>query len=315
MYPNNFYMNSNRSQNEPDKLATEQYSFKDIIIASFVLIFIIAFIYMYFFNGKGKINISNSDINSNSNINSNDINNDNDLKSNVVWKVREAEEDLPKTVTNGEYYDYSKINIKPTITILPAKIYDTITEIKGSVQSTTLASDEYNKNYVVFSGSDKATVITPDMIPKFNTQVIPKQTIDFVWTDVNSGKCYIPEKDGRVFNKIILGDCSGNNANYRWEDGLIKHIGLSSPATADTPEIGIYVQTKNNTDDPKEDESLTLSRVYDVKNEMMFDRRKFDFIQTGDNLSNTKIIHRYSEMCVLPKIESNGKVVLSVNKC
>ena len=306
---------SNKLQIDSDKSATEQYNFKDIIIAFFVLIFIIILIYMYFFNGKGKINISNSDINSNSNINSNDINNDNDLKSNVVWKVRELEEDVPKTITNGEYYDYSKINIKPTITILPAKIYDTITEIKGSVQSTTLASDEYNKNYVVFSGSDKATVITPDMIPKFNTQVIPKQTIDFVWTDVNSGKCYIPEKDGRVFNKIILGDCSGNNANYRWEDGLIKHIGLSSPATADTPEIGIYVQTKNNTDDPKEDESLTLSRVYDVKNEMMFDRRKFDFIQTGDNLSNTKIIHRYSEMCVLPKIESNGKVVLSVNKC
>jgi hypothetical protein len=272
---------------------------------------------MYFFNGKNNINI-NSNALANAIDNSNLIDNSNDLKSNVAWKVREPEEDRAKTETNGEYYDYSKINIKPTITILPAKIYDTITEIKGSVQSTTLASDEYNKNYVVFSGSDKATVITPDMIPKFNTQVIPKQTIDFVWTDVNSGKCYIPEKDTRAFYKIILGDCSGNNANYRWEDGLIKHIGLSTPATADTPEISIYVQTKNNTGFPKEDESLTLSRVYDVKNEMMFDRRKFDFIQTGDNLSNTKIIHRGDsdlELCVLPKIESNGKVVLSVNKC
>ena len=297
---------SNKLQIDSDKSATEQYNFKDIIIAFFVLIFIIILIYMYFFNGKGKINISNSDINSNSNINSNDINNDNDLKSNVVWKVRELEEDVPKTITNGEYYDYSKINIKPTITILPAKIYDTITEIKGSVQSTTLASDEYNNNYVVFSGSDKATIITPDMIPNFNTKIIPKQTIEFVWTDVNSGKCYVPELFKKVFYKMILGDCSGNNANYRWEDGFIKHVNTDT-----------YVQTNSNNETVDEDveERLLLSKVDNMQNEMLFQRRLFDFIQTGDNLSNTKIIHRSTGRCVVPNVESNGKVVLSVSKC
>ncbi len=259
---------------------------------------------MYFFNGKNNINISsNSNSNSNSNDNSNLIDNSNDLKSNVVWKVREVEEDVPKTITNGEYYDYSKINIKPTITILPAKIYDTITEIKGSVTSNTLASDEYNKNYVVFSGSDKATVITPDMIPNFNTKKIPKQSIEFVWTDVNSGKCYVPELFKKVFYKMVLGDCSGNNANYRWEDGFIKHVNTDT-----------YVQTWSNNETVEDDleENLLLSKVDNMKDEILFQRRLFDFIQSGDNLSKTKIIHRSTERCVVPNIESNGKVILSV---
>jgi hypothetical protein len=41
-------------------------------------------------------------------------------------------------------------------------------------------------------------------------------------------------------------------------------------------------------------------------------KRQFDFIQSGNNSSNAKIIHRPSEKCVLPKIGTNGKVLLSV---
>jgi hypothetical protein len=209
-----------------------------------------------------------------------------------------------ETQTNGEYYDYSKIDIKPTITILPAKIYDVITEIKGSVVSNTLASDDYNNNYVIYSGTDKATIITPDMIPKFNTKDTPRQTIDFIWSDVNSGKCYVPEYFTRDHDKIVLKDCSGNFANYSWEDGLIKHINSNK-----------YVQTWNNEDLPTENDGLLLSKIDNLDKEKTLNRRKFDFIQSGDNLSNTKIIHQYSGLCVLPKVAIDGKVLLSVKSC
>jgi hypothetical protein len=281
---------------ESNKLQTKPYNSKDIIIAILVIILVIGLIYMYFFNGNS--NASNVLLTSNP---SNILLGFLAPKTNIASRVTDLSDNdnTPKTTTNGEYYDYSKIDIKPTITILPAKIYDTITEIKGSVVSDTLASDDYNSKYVVYSGTDKATVITPDMIPNFNTKELPKQTIEFIWADVNSGKCYVPEYFSRDLDKIVLGDCSGNNANYRWEDGFIKHVNSNR-----------YLQTWNNNDLPEENEGLLLSKMEDYQRA---EKRKFDFIQSGNNLTNAKIIHRPSEKCVLPTIGTNGKVLLSVN--
>lgn len=278
-------MPPNKLQTEPNQLQiqTKPNYLKNIAIG--FAIFVIGLLgYIYFFNGN-KTNVTP----------------DNTPKTNIASRVIESPDDKPKTVTNGEYYDYSKIDIKPTITILPAKILDTITEIKGSVVSNILASNDYNSKYVMYSGTDKATVITPDMIPNFNTKELPRQTIEFIWTDVNSGKCYIPKYVDRNNDKIVLGDCSGNNANYRWEDGYIKHINSNR-----------YLQTWNNNDLPKEDEGLLLTKMEDYERA---EKRQFDFIQSGNNLLNAKIIHRPSEKCILPKVSTDGKVILSVKSC
>jgi hypothetical protein len=235
-----------------------------------------------------------------SNVISNTISNAMNASSSTQ-QLTPSGDNIYNTVSNGEYYDYSKLNIQPTITILPAKIYDNITEIEGSIISSTLASDEYNNYYRIYSSTDKATILTPDMIPKINTKEIPKEIIEFIWTDVNSGKCYIPEYFSRNYDKVVLGDCSGNNAKYAWEDGFIKHNNSNR-----------YLQTWDDNDNPQEGDAVSLSNMEDINRA---EKRKFDFIQTANSSSGTKIIHRPSEKCVLPKIGTDGKVLLSVKKC
>lgn len=251
-------------------------------IVPFVLI-VLALVYLYYMNNKTNTNNTMNTMNTN----------------NTMSPVMNLPDNTPKTVTNGEYYDYKNIDINPIITILPAKVYNTMTEIKGAVVSQKLAGDDY-KN-VVFTGSDKATIITEDMIPPINTNHTPKETMEFVWTDVKSGKCYVPE----LFNKdnylITLGDCSGNNAKYQWEDGFIKHINTNK-----------YLQTWNNNDYPAENEGILLTNMLDYQRA---EKRQFDFIQSGNNLTSAKIVHRPSEKCILPKVGTNGKVLLSVKKC
>jgi hypothetical protein len=293
-------------QNKPNKLENKPNNLQNIIIGLLAIFVIGLLIYIYFFNGNdngnGNVNRNaNRNTNSNTNTNSRTISNSNGPKTDIPSQMVEISDGTPKIITNGEYYDYSKINIKPTITILPAKIYDTITEIKGSVTSDVLASNDYNSKYVVYSGSDQATIITPDMIPNFNTKELPKQTIEFIWTDVNSGKCYVPEYFSIDLDKIVLSNCSGNNANYRWEDGFIKHVNS-----------GKYLQTWNNNDMPEENESLSLSKM---ENYQRTASRQFDFIQSGDNLTNAKIIHRPRESgkCIVPNVGTNGKVLLSLS--
>lgn len=143
------------------------------------------------------------------------------------------------------------------------------------------------------------------MIPNFNTNQNTSQiqTIQFIWTDVNSGKCYVPLKIGKDYDKIVLGDCSGNNAKYQWEDGFIKHINS-----------GRYLQTWNNNDLPQENEGILLTEMNDIDRA---EKRQFDFEQsnTDNNLLNAKIIHRPSGKCVLPKIGLDGQVLLSVKNC
>ena len=300
-------MDSHKLQNKPNKLENKlenkPNNLQNIIIGLLAIFVIGLLVYIYFFNGNTN---TNSNTNSNANSNANRIANriaisNTNSNSNEPIQMVEISDDTPKIITNGEYYDYSKINIKPTITILPAKIYDTITEIKGSVTSDVLASNDYNSKYVVYSGSDKATIITPDMIPNFNTKELPKQTIEFIWTDVNSGKCYVPEYLSMDLDKIVLSNCSGNNANYIWEDGFIKHVKSDR-----------YLQTWNNNDMPDENEGLLLSKMEDYQRT---ESRQFDFIQTGDNLTNAKIIHRprSSRKCVVPNVGTNGKVLLTLS--
>jgi hypothetical protein len=299
--PSNLEKKPSNLENKPSKL---QY-----IIIGFLAISVISVIgfLVYIFFLKNNSNDNNSNYNDNDNNNS-DSDSDsyinsirNGPKTDIPSQMVEISDDTPKTITNGKYYDYSKVNIKPTITILPAKIYDTITEIKGSVTSDVLASNDYNSKYVVYSGSDKATIITPDMIPKFNTKELPKQSIEFIWTDVNSGKCYVPENISKDLDKIVLADCFGNNANYIWEDGFIKHVNSNR-----------YLQTWNNKDMPEENESLSLSKMENYQRTVS---RQFDFIQSGDNLTNAKIIHRPSESgkCIVPNVGTNGKVLLSLS--
>jgi hypothetical protein len=277
-----------KSQIDPNKLK------KIMLISAGIigLIIIVLFVFINIFNGNTskKNNASNNNTQGNT------------ARNNIASQYIESSDDTPKIRTNGEYYDYSKIDIRPTITILPAKILDTITEIKGSVVSNTLANDDYNNNYVIYSGTDKATVITPDMIPNFNTKDTPTKTIEFIWTDINSGKCYIPEYLDRNHDKIVLGECSGNNANYSWEDGFIRHVNSNR-----------YIQTWNNEDLPTENDGLLLSKIDNLSEEKKLQRRKFDFIQSGNNLSNAKIIHQYSEKCVFPNVGTNGKVLLSIS--
>ena len=257
-----------------------------IVLIVFVVLVLVA-VYMYINN---KINITDYIPTTNTN-NTNNTNN--------TPQVMNLLDNVPKTVTNGEYYDYKNININPVITILPAKIYDTKTEVKGAVVSKTLAGDDY-KN-VVFTGSDKATIITEDMIPPINTNHTPKEIMEFVWTDVNSGKCYVPELFHKDNYLITLGECSGDNAKYQWEDGFIKHINTNK-----------YLQTWNNNDMPAENEGILLTNM---ENYQRAEKRQFDFIQSGNNLTSAKIVHRPSEKCILPKIGTNGKVLLSVKKC
>jgi hypothetical protein len=243
---------------------------------------------VYFYNMYNKNNTTNT----------NNTNNTNNI-NNTTPQVMNLPDNVPKTVINGEYYDYKSLDINPIITILPAKVYNTITEVKGAVVSKTLANDDY-KN-VVFTGSDKATIITEDMIPEINTNHTPKQTIEFVWTDVNSGKCYVPELFHKDNYLITLGECSGDNAKYQWEDGFIKHINTNK-----------YLQTWNNNDYPAENEGILLTNM---ENYQRAEKRQFDFIQSGNNLTSAKIVHRPSEKCILPKVGTNGKVLLSVKKC
>ena len=288
---------TNDSDIEPKNESNNLQTVIIIFVILIVILFILRYIYLYIYYPSNSNNQIVQIVPSNTNVPSNSY-----IQSNVEDGSGYYEK--PKTVRNGEI-DENKVVINPTITILQAKIYETKTEIKDSIVSTTLASDDYNSKYKVFSSTDKATILTADMIPNFNTNAkeAPKQIIEFKWTDPNTGKCFIPEFLNKNGDIIVLGDCSGNNANYQWEDGLIKHINSNR-----------YLRTLSDYTIPTDNEILLLT-ILPEKSSSGFKTRKFDFVQSNSNSLDVKIIHRDSEKCIFPKTGSNGKVLLCVQKC
>ena len=234
---------------------------------------------------------------------------------------------------NGQYYDYSKLNIKPTITFAPPIIINVPPIIKGGIVSTTLASEEYNKNYRLFSGTDKATVITQDMIAIKYNKLKPKVLTDletndniFEWKD--GDKCYIPDnyepekndyKRDRNNNikdsYIVLGECNKNNAKYKIINGYIQHIDTNK-----------YLKPGSNNDNPSKYENLILSNLMHkeiiIKDDQNNDQKltfPTVFIENEPEIEkmqffyeNNKLIHKSSEYCVAPLCLSNNTIS---NKC
>jgi hypothetical protein len=253
---------------------------KDEYIIFLIVILIVSILVLGYF-------IINQDIstNTNTNINYNVQQNQQSFNEQVENKLEIV------TDNDSEYHEIPVIN--PTINILPAEKYDIINQnIIGGVQSTTRVGDVYNSASQRISGSDYGTVYTSDMVPKFDTPKEPEKIIDFVWSDIKSGKCYIPILFRGDYSRILLKDCSENYAKYRWINGSIQHI-MS----------GNYLRTWNNSDLPENDE--TLAATPEKINE---DRAKFDFLPNGN------IIHRTSQMCIQPKV-SNGNILLSLKNC
>ena len=294
---------TNETEIESEKGSNKLQNVIIIFVIFVAILLLLRFIYLYIYNPSNTNvqinpnNPSNTYVPSNTNVPSNTY-----IPSNIEDGSGYYEK--PKTVRNGEI-DENKVVINPTITILQAKIYKTESGIKDSIISNTLASDDYNSKYVIFSSTDKATILTADMIPNFNTNTkqAPKQIIEFKWTDPNTGKCFIPEFLNKNGDIIVLGDCSGNNANYQWEDGLIKHINSNR-----------YLRTLSDFTIPTDNEILLLTKLPE-KSDDDFKTRKFDFVQSDSNSLDVKIIHRDSSKCIFPKIGSNGKVLLCVQKC
>ena len=253
-------------------------------------------------------------------------------------------EEPPPPSNNGQYYDYSKLNIKPTITFVPPVIINVPPIIKGSIVSTTLASEEYNKNYRIYSGTDVATVVTQDSIPTQYNKLKPKVLIDlgtndniFEWKD--GDKCYIPDnyipekndyKRDRNNNikdaYIVLGECNKNNAKYKIINGYIQHIDTNK-----------YLKPSSNNDNPSKYENLILSNL-EPNNIIMKNENNEDikltvpkvFIENNSDIEkmqffyeNNKLIHKSSEYCVAPLCLSNNtisnncdsKLVLSLVDC
>lgn len=256
-----------------------------------------------------------------------------------------VDEKPPPPSYNGEYYDYSKLNIQPKISFAPPIIIDVPPIIKGSVISTTLASDEYNKNYRIFSGTDVATVITSDMMVKKYNELKPKVledlgTNDNIFEWKNDDKCYIPlnyipeinnyrrsNKDGTILDSyIVLGECNKNNAKYKIINGYIQHIdtnkylrpvsGLDNPLEYDTLILSNLAHEEiTMKDEENKDQKLTFPTVF-IKNKDEIEKMQFYY-------NNDKLIHKSSDYCVAPLCSSNktisydcnSKIALSLVDC
>lgn len=247
----------------------------------------------------------------------------------------QVEEKPPPPSYNGEYYDYSKSNIQPKISYAPPIIIDVLPIIKGSVISTTLASEEYNKNYRIFSGTDRATVITQDLLATKYTSLKPQVLKDLATNDnifewKNGDKCYIPlnyipeindYKRKTNSNKIadsyiILGECNKNNAKYKIINGYIQHIDTNK-----------YLRPVSGLDNPLEFEDLILSDLEfeeiimkDEENKdqkltfpTVFINNKPDIEKMQFYYENDKLIHKSSEYCVTPLCPSNKKITYDCN--
>jgi hypothetical protein len=152
--------------------------------------------------------------------------------------------DCPTITNNGEYYDYAKLNIKPTITLIQPTVLNIPTVIKGSITSNIKAGDEYKNYYVRYSGSKDITIFSFDKtIEKSELKPEVKLALEnndniFEWKDVKTPDlCYIPEnyipekddyakdRNNKIVNsRIILGKCTENNAKYKMINGYIQHI-------------------------------------------------------------------------------------------
>jgi hypothetical protein len=214
----------------------------------------------------------------------------------------------PTKTINGQYYDYTKLNIKPTITLVPPTIINIPPIIKGSVISTTEAGDEYKKLYVQYSGTDVPTILDFDNL-KGKQELKPNVIVDlannnniFEWKDVKTKdlcyipETYIPEKDDYLRDKfrnkikdgyIKLGKCTKNNAQYRIINGYIQHIHSNK-----------FIRPASNYDQPPPNDNLLLSdmpmREITVKDEQNQDKKlEFPefFINGYDDIEKYKFIY------------------------
>ena len=266
------------------------------------------------------------------------------LKVTTLINKLPVEETPPPPSNNGQYYDYSKSNIQPKISFAPPIIINVPPIIKGSVISTTLASDEYNKNYRLFSGTDKATVITQDMIGPKYSELKPKAledlgTNDNIFEWKNGDECYIPlnyvpeindykrNRNGTISDSyIVLGACNKNNAKYKIINGYIQHIdtnkylrpvsGLDNPLEYDTLILSNLMHEEiTMKDEENKDQKLTFPTVF-IQNKAEIEKMQFFY-------ENGKLIHKSSDYCVAPLCLSNNtisyncdnKLVLSLVDC
>ena len=247
---------------------------------------------------------------------------------------------------NVQNFDYSKLN---TQSFTPS-IIDVPPIIKGSVISTALASNEYNKNYRLFSDTNKVIVIKQDTIGPKYSELKPKVLEDlgtndniFEWKD--GDKCYIPDnyipekndyKRDRNNNikdaYIVLGECNKNNAKYKIINGYIQHI--------DTNKYLRPISDLNNSsefqhlilsnliheeitmkDEENKDQKLTFPTVFikkkskDIYGKDIEENNDIEKIQFY--FENGKLKHKTSDYCITPysNSNSNSNIILSLVDC
>lgn len=219
----------------------------------------------------------------------------------------------PTIITNGEYYDYTKLNIKPTITLVPPTILNIPTVIKDSITSNIKAGDEYKKYYVRYSGSKDLTIFNFDNLTE-KSELKPEVKLAlenndniFEWKDVNTKDlCYIPEnyipekddyikdRNNKIVNsRIILGKCTENNAKYKMINGYIQHIHSNT-----------YLVPESDKDLPPPNDKLILTNnlimreitVKDDKNQT----KKLEFpeflLMDGEDINKYKFLYENNKL-------------------
>jgi hypothetical protein len=307
------------------------------ILAVIVFIIIIIFIFKSeittnFFK-KTNLNIGNADT-------SNNLFYSSELKG-------------PVTTTNGQRYEYSEI--KPTITLIKPSIINIPPIINGSIISTTYANEDYYKYYRIFSGTDRATVITREMLgieyDKLKPEVIKDLgTNDNIFEWKYGDKCYIPQnyiqetddyeknRDGTISDSyIILGKCNSKNAQYKMINGYIQHIASNKYLSA-SQDIPILEGTRKDNNlylvslreikitmknDKNEDQEITVPEVfvygkYDIsKMQFIYEDNKIKHKSSSYGTSDTHVC--VTPFCITSQTITNNceenKIFLSLAKC
>jgi hypothetical protein len=259
----------------------------------------------------------------------------------------------PVITNNGQRYVYS--DIKPTITLLPPSIINIPPIIIGSIISTKYANEDYYKYYRIFSGTERATIITREMMgieyDKLKPEVIKDlETNDNIFEWKYDDKCYIPQnyrpetddyetnRDGTISDSyIILGKCNSKNAQYKMINGYIQHIASNKYLTA-SQDIPILEGTRKDNNlylvslqeikitmknDKNEDQEITVPEVFVLGN---YDIPKMQFIYEDNKIKHKSSSYgtRDTHVCVTPfcvtsqTITNNceeNKIYLSLAKC